>query len=380
MSDVAKIPTLTECETDIERASEFIRGGFYVVGKRFAEIKKDELWLQADSYSGTFEAYCDDRWPWFSMRHIERLMAAPKVVDNLLVTPDQLVGSYPQDLPQSESVVRALDSIGEEPDDEVVKKNRHVWGETWDRAEHEPKKATAALVKEVKRELYPPIPDTDGDLKVVPVIYHCKAVPLLKKVRAGSTGLILTDPPYISEFHDNYDEYLRFTESWLLSAAEKISETGWLMVFASSEPDEMRVYLDTFAKTDLILKTPFVWTYNNTIGPSGSENLIRNYQIGWLAGREGSTLRGDIKQKWASQTVNAPDGRLGNRYFEWQKPDELADTLVGVLSQDDSVVVDPFAGSGAFLLAAGRRGLKSFGCDSIEDQVSLCEQRGCARG
>ncbi len=368
MSDVVKVRDLEECEAEIEKATVFIRGGWYLAGRAVGKIIENELWTQAQTFYGTKQAYFKDRWGW-AARTAEQLYQDSRYVDTLRESSRNVLTGYPQ------AVAHPLVSFKNEANkaERVVKEAVKV-------SEREGSVITAPLIKKIKRELYPAIPDTDGDLKVVPVIYHCKAVTLLKKVRAGSTGLILTDPPYISEFHDNYDEYLRFTESWLLSAAEKISETGWLMVFASSEPDEMRVYLDTFAKTDLILKTPFVWTYNNTIGPSGSENLIRNYQIGWLAGREGSTLRGDIKQKWASQTVNAPDGRLGNRYFEWQKPDELADTLVGVLSQDDSVVVDPFAGSGAFLLAAGRRGLKSFGCDSIEDQVSLCEQRGCARG
>ncbi len=371
--DVVKQRTLQDCEADIDKATVFIRGGFYIAGQRFGEIKERELWKKAATFSGTYDAYCRGRWS-MAARSADRLIAASVVVNNLCTDSDQLVLDCPQlpkTLPQNESIARVLSR-------REVEQQPLVWGKVL--ADYpKPENRTAAATKKIDRELYPPIPDAGEDLRVAPKIYHTSAVKLLKRI-TKPLPLLITDPPYITEFNDSYDEYLGFTETWLLPAAEKISDTGWMMVFSGAYPDEMRVYLDVFAKTDLILGPPFIWTYNNTIGPSGDETLVRNYQIGWLAGRAESKLRGDIKQKWASQTINAPDGRQGDRFYKWQKPDALANTLVGVLSHDGDEVVDPFAGSGAFLLAAGRRGQPSFGCDTEESCVDLCVQRGCFRG
>jgi DNA modification methylase len=44
-----------------------------------------------------------------------------------------------------------------------------------------------------------------------------------------------------------------------------------------------------------------------------------------------------------------------------------------------ALVVDPFAGSGTFLLAAARLGRRALGCDSSEDALRIAIARGCRR-
>ncbi len=85
-------------------------------------------------------------------------------------------------------------------------------------------------------------------------------------------------------------------------------------------------------------------------------------------------------EQWAVQDINAPDGRLGNRYFKWQKPDELAERFIRHTTKKGDFVLDCFAGAGTFLLASTRLGRKAAGCDIDKDAIDIACNRGCHIG
>ncbi len=72
-------------------------------------------------------------------------------------------------------------------------------------------------------------------------------------------------------------------------------------------------------------------------------------------------------------------GRHGDRHYTWQKSDELAERLVRHSTAAGALVVDPFAGSGTFLLAAARLGRRAIGCDQSEEALRIVMERGCRR-
>jgi hypothetical protein len=76
------------------------------------------------------------------------------------------------------------------------------------------------------------------------------------------------------------------------------------------------------------------------------------------------------------QDINAPDGRLGNRLHTWQKPDELANRLIRHGSKKGDLVVDCFACTGTFLIAAAKFDRIAKGCDISEDNLKIAKQRG----
>lgn len=59
-------------------------------------------------------------------------------------------------------------------------------------------------------------------------------------------------------------------------------------------------------------------------------------------------------EMFSVQDINAPDGRLGDRYHTWQKPDELARRLIKHSTQPGERILDPFACTGTFPLMAAR--------------------------
>jgi DNA modification methylase len=128
------------------------------------------------------------------------------------------------------------------------------------------------------------------------------------------------------------------------------------------------------------LEQILVWNYNNTGQRQPLVRYTSNYQIAfYYRGPDAAEINrpGDGTHQYACQTVNAPDGRIGDRYHEWQKPMELIERLIRNSSNPGDLVFDPFAGSGTTLLAAAKLGRKAIGCDIDPEAIALCVKRGC---
>jgi len=79
------------------------------------------------------------------------------------------------------------------------------------------------------------------------------------------------------------------------------------------------------------------------------------------------------------QDINAPDGRQGDRFHEWQKPLELAERIIKHATMPGELVLDPFCCTGSFLLAASSLGRVARGCDISPANLAIAIERGCVR-
>lgn len=185
--------------------------------------------------------------------------------------------------------------------------------------------------------------------------------------------LLLTDPPYSTDIED----IDAFAHSWLPLALSKVKPTGRAYVCIGAYPRELLAYLQVRAW--LPVSQVLVWSYRNTLGPSPSTGYKQNWQaILSFCGPEASALDCPLlTEQFSVQEINAPDGRLGNRYHTWQKPDELAERLIRHSTRPGDVVLDCFAGTGTFLLAAHRLGRTALGCEQSSDMLMLAQRRGC---
>ena len=77
------------------------------------------------------------------------------------------------------------------------------------------------------------------------------------------------------------------------------------------------------------------------------------------------------------QEINAPDGRLGDRFHTWQKPNELALRLIKHTTKENDVIIDPFTCTGTFLLMAAKMNRKAEGCDISKENLQIAKERGC---
>lgn len=192
--------------------------------------------------------------------------------------------------------------------------------------------------------------------------------------RQPPCDLIMTDPPFSTEIPDIDN----FAKQWIPRALGKVKPTGRAYIFIGSYPDELRAYLNVEGP-ELVLADVLVWTYRNTLGPSPTYDYKLNWQaILYYRGPEASPLNCPIMtEQFSVQDINAPDGRHGDRYHTWQKPYELAERFIRHSTQPGDLVLDCFAGTGTFLVAAADLGREARGCDISEDMVQIAIGRGC---
>lgn len=187
--------------------------------------------------------------------------------------------------------------------------------------------------------------------------------------------LLITDPPYATDV----DDIEMFAQNWMPKALSKVKDTGRAYVCVGAYPHELKAYLNVKIPSDLRLLNVLVWTYKNTLGPKPKNAYKQNWQaILYFIGLNAPKIDVPImNEQFSVQEINAPDGRVGDNYHPWQKPDELAERLIRHSTKPGDVVLDCFSGTGTFLLAAHKLGRVAFGCDRSPEMVKLAKQRGC---
>jgi len=190
--------------------------------------------------------------------------------------------------------------------------------------------------------------------------------------------LLLTDPPYSTDV-DNIDT---FADSWLYAALEGVRPTGFAYVFIGAYPNELRAYLNADIPDHIKLEQVLVWTYKNTLGNNPKARYKQNYQAClFFRGIDAPDLDCPLtSEQWAVQEINAPDGRLGDRYHAWQKPLEIAERFIRHSTKKGMTVYDPFACTGTFLVAAAKLGRIGVGYELNHDNAEIAFERGVSRG
>lgn len=239
------------------------------------------------------------------------------------------------------------------------------------------KRSQAAMLSEARRILRQYIIRP----KMNPVnayIKHIDARTFLSEL-SKEVDLLLTDPLYCTDF-ETLDKFGSYLDSWLPLAISKLKETGQAYIFTGAYPWEVQAYLHRLYQVKDEFNEPqiLIWTYRNTLGPNPKNNYIRNMQtIFYIRGHEAPPLNTDIlMEKLSVQDFNHP-ARSQDRYHIYQKPMDLAKRLILNSTQEEDLIVDPFAGTGTFLLAAAELGRRNLGCDDSEDMIKLALERGC---
>ena len=187
--------------------------------------------------------------------------------------------------------------------------------------------------------------------------------------------LLLTDPPYSTDVPD----IEAFAQGWLLVALGKLKPTGFAYVFIGAYPNELKAYLNVKPPDGITLEQVLVWTYKNTLGNNPKDRYKQNWQaILFYRGKEAPPLDCPLTaEQWSVMEMNAPDGRLGNRFHAWQKPLELAERLIRHSTKPSDTVLDPFCCTGTFLLAAAKLGRIGKGAEINQENAAIAVERGC---
>jgi site-specific DNA-methyltransferase (adenine-specific) len=209
-----------------------------------------------------------------------------------------------------------------------------------------------------------------SEIRNIPKVQCTNAIDFLSDIEDNSIDLLITDPPYSTDI----ENIVEFAQSWLPAALKKVKDTGFAFVFIGAYPEEVKAYLNIETPTQML-----VWEYKNTLGQNPKERYKLNYQaILFYRMKNSGDLNIDLtSEQWAVQSINAPDGRLGDRYHEWQKPIELAERLIRHTTNEGASVIDPFCCTGTFLLAAAKLNRNANGCDISKENLEIAVKRGC---
>ncbi len=193
--------------------------------------------------------------------------------------------------------------------------------------------------------------------------------------RQPPCDLLITDPPYSTDVAD----IDRFASQWLPAALSRVKPIGMAYVFVGAYPREQHAYTGVQLPEHITLEQVLVWTYKNTLGNNPKDRYKLNWQaILFYRGRDAPALDCPLtNEQWAVMEMNAPDGRLGNRYHAWQKPMELAERLIRHSTKPGDIVYDPFACTGTFLLAAAKLGRVARGAEIECEHANIAIERGC---
>jgi DNA modification methylase len=187
--------------------------------------------------------------------------------------------------------------------------------------------------------------------------------------------LLITDPPYSTDV----DDIELFIDKWLYKALDGLKDTGRAYIFIGAYPKEVQAYLNAKIPEHMKLEQILVWTYKNTLGNNPKDRYKLNYQnCLYYKGVNAPDLDCPItNEQWAVQEINAPDGRLGDRYHAWQKPLEIAERFIRHSTKEGDIVVDPFVCTGTFVIAANKLKRQSAGCDINIHNLEIAVERGC---
>lgn len=243
----------------------------------------------------------------------------------------------------------------------------------------EGKKLTKVKNEKKKEKLEETIKDREkssknnGDYKAN--IYTMDYKEYLSTIEDSSVDLLLTDPPFSTDIED----IDAFVKEWLSLALPKITTTGRAYIFIGAYPVEILAYLTALKDYDFIVDAPLIWTYRNTLGNTPKMKYNLNYQMCLHLYTNNSTPldTGITNEMFSVQDINAPDGRQGDRFYKWQKPDELARRIIHHSTVKDNRIIDPFAGSGTFLIQGAKLGRIVSGCEIDPDVVKIAVERGC---
>jgi site-specific DNA-methyltransferase (adenine-specific) len=206
---------------------------------------------------------------------------------------------------------------------------------------------------------------------------HAEAVEFLVHIPDRSVGLFCSDPPFFISlgrsgggiYADPWAAQVSSLEeavTWTQPLADQISRClrpgGSVCIMGGSQ---------SLAAWELCAaRVSLNWMAELTVLWNSGKPRARNFgslstSIRWYTkpGARHSFNSGE-KRSIYSNVIVATKVPADQRLHPAQKPVELTNFLVSLLSNDDDLVVDPFAGSGSTLVSAAICGRRWAGCDN----------------
>ncbi len=228
-------------------------------------------------------------------------------------------------------------------------------------------------------------------------ILQGEAIEKLKELQDESVDLIIADPPYnLNKDYGNksdsksFDEYINFTKEWTKEATRILKPNGTIYVFMGFR---FISYLYQILENDnsLLFNNWICWFYTQGIGKKKGFSP-RHDDILMFTKSKDFTFNLDeirIPQKYY-RSINNMRGANPGDVWEFshihycqenrqnhptQKPEGLMERMILASSNENDLVIDPFAGSGTTLRVCQQLNRNCLGVELNSEYVKMVESR-----
>jgi DNA modification methylase len=256
------------------------------------------------------------------------------------------------------------------------------------------------------------------------MLRHENCISFLQNLKARSTDLFCTSPPYAgkrSKFYPTVSEadYPQWTLRWMEATPDALKPTGSVAMVIRSHVRIGSVSPYVLKTRDLLHRNGWhepeelIWIKDNSPPVGHKKRPRRSWeQILWFSrnpkqvfcdtkangkpsdrigmpernGRKGFHLGffEPYPKDYGSGIARCTDvcqvGCGGNHKAEWnthpaQYPEPLTDWIIKLLCPPGGLVVDPFCGSGTTLVSAHRLSRRWAGCDLVKEYLDIARRR-----
>ena len=230
-------------------------------------------------------------------------------------------------------------------------------------------------------------------------LYNEDCIAAMKKVEDKSISLIVTDPPYnlgnfmknrdtnLSKMRDNFfgsagwddmefDEWEKSMDDFFKAAAKVMRKGGTMIVFMAIIKVETIIRLAE--KHGFYYKTTGIWHKTNPMPRNMNLHFVNSTEA-WIYFTY-KTRTGTFNNSGALihdfiETSVTPNGERRYGKHPTQKPENLIQHFVEILSNENEWVLDPFMGSGTTGVVAKRTGRNFIGVELNKDYFEIAKSR-----
>lgn len=221
----------------------------------------------------------------------------------------------------------------------------------------------------------------------------------MKKIQSSTIDLIITDPPYnlgrfmadrdtnLGKMRDNffgvagwdnldYKEWKKSMNKFFHQAARVIKDGGSMIVFMSII--KVETLINIAQKNGFYYKTTGIWHKSNPMPRNMNLHFVNSTES-WVyftyRARTGTfNNSGKVLHDFIETSVT-PQGERKYGKHPTQKPEQLMEHFVTILSDEDDTILDPFMGSGSTGVVAVRNNRKFIGIELDDKYFSIAQSR-----
>jgi site-specific DNA-methyltransferase (adenine-specific) len=228
-------------------------------------------------------------------------------------------------------------------------------------------------------------------------IYQDDAIRYLKNIRSNSADLVIADPPYNlrkdygnNDDNKSFDEYMNFSRDWIKEIHRILKNTGTIYIFMGVRFISY-LYMLLEKEYNFIFNSWITWHYTQGLGKtkgfsprhddilmfSKTDNykfILNNIRIPQKYYRSVNNMRGaNPGDVWQFSHIHYCN--KNRQDHPTQKPEGLIERMILASSEENDMVIDPFAGSGTTLRVCQQLNRNCIGIELNPEYVKLIHER-----